>query len=625
MRLFGFMLLGLPVMVWAADGPCLSGNGCLTVGPNPNCAAVNLQDALDDLLNSGAVNQEIRAVAGNYGAPVDAINRNLTLRGGYANCTDALNGNTPPDGARSSINLPTPVLDVRALRIGADISPVQPFQYLIDRFDFRNGVKVDVPAFSILGDDGAGILIDCPNNSGNYPNCANVRIRHSTIENNAANNGGGIAVRGATLTLDQGVRVQANQAGDGGGVSCLKGTVNLDGSDARLQGNQTELTNDGAGGGLLGLGCQVTLRAGGYGPSRGGVIGNRAMIGGGVAVLGGTLRLGDRTLATPAVLADNISNPNGVTAGFGLPLGGGGALSANSSGLFGTATVQAEKVLISNNRAGDPSVVGVPGFTGGVSIGADVVVNWHLDSFDCSKGCMRFENNRATHGPAALSMQARPAVMDGLVFLANQSPFSILYVRNQAGPGATVPLLMNSLFAQNDDPAQSLDPDSIIALEGQLSMYFNTLVDNDSVLADVDLQDSDTTIDTTIDFRGNILRAANSSVPPLRNLVGAAVFGNCNAVHSGWVGLFQLFSTYVDEAPPSFVDADVGDYRLTSGASQVDACGQTELLLAATAGSQDLQGQPRPVDVTYLSNFNGPFDIGALEFQQNDLFANSFE
>lgn len=610
----------------ATDGPCQAASGCLVVGLTPDCDAPNLGTALDDLTNGGFTEQEIRAVVGNYPAPIDAINRNLYLRGGYASCADARAGNAPPRTQHSQIAVTAGTLNIRPLRIGSDVP--SRFSYAIERFDFGNGNKASITHLGITGDAGGGVLLDCPIQSGNYFDCATVALQDVTIGDNIADQGGGIAVRGGQLVLGEGTLIGGNFANNGGGLACFGGVLEMTGSDARISYNVAERpsTSGGFGGGLLLVQCATGILSGGYGPNRGGVIGNEALTGGGIAQFGGSMVLGNAAFSTtPAVVADNVGNPDGLVDVFGFPDGGAGALLTADDFGGASGALYVENALITGNRAGDPDAANVPGSVGGIHFRSTGQLRIEGRSLDCTRGCVRFENNRDTALAGALRVSGRDARVDGAVFFGNQSPRSIVTFSNTPGSAETIPLFINNVLFQNGGAGTAMDPDHVVQLDGQLSMYFNTLADNETRVSDVAVLSSFLPSGSTVDFRGNILRAANAAVPPLTNPNASAVFGNCNAVHPAWKPMFQAIGNYVEDRAPDFVAPELGDYRLQPVAYHVDACGQAELLLAASVGAHDAEGVLRPFDYPGVSNFNGPFDIGAYETIRDDVFKDGFE
>jgi hypothetical protein len=64
-------------------------------------------------------------------------------------------------------------------------------------------------------------------------------------------------------------------------------------------------------------------------------------------------------------------------------------------------------------------------------------------------------------------------------------------------------------------------------------------------------------------------------------------------------------------APPRFVDPEHGDYRPQAASPAVDFSGRFDATL-----SKDIDGRPRGVDLTRVTDVSGPADLGAFELQE---------
>jgi hypothetical protein len=128
-------------------------------------------------------------------------------------------------------------------------------------------------------------------------------------------------------------------------------------------------------------------------------------------------------------------------------------------------------------------------------------------------------------------------------------------------------------------------------------------------------QDSQQTLfalHSIIDGTGEIL-AKTGNINPL------ATFG-CLIVHENQSLEGSIFQALVLNA--LFVDKANGDYHLSSNSPAIDFCDDS-----ITNGTKnDLNGNSRGIDDENSQNFIGIYDLGAYEYQGNDLiFINGFD
>ncbi|MEO1084123.1 MAG: choice-of-anchor Q domain-containing protein [Acidobacteriota bacterium] len=125
---------------------------------------------------------------------------------------------------------------------------------------------------------------------------------------------------------------------------------------------------------------------------------------------------------------------------------------------------------------------------------------------------------------------------------------------------------------------------------------------------------------TNLTFAGNLttLDYEAASVGSVSLVQGCLFFGNDTdaPVLTGADVLENNNST----TDPLYVDAAAGNYRLSAGSPAIDSGGVSSV----STGRLDLDGRPRQVSGA-LPAGPGPPDVGAYEFQPEDIFRDGFE
>ena len=148
-----------------------------------------------------------------------------------------------------------------------------------------------------------------------------------------------------------------------------------------------------------------------------------------------------------------------------------------------------------------------------------------------------------------------------------------------------------------------------------VDFFYNTLVEN-SALGVFELssgaQHTLNIHNAIINHQGVTLNENGSS----NNLIGTdCVFLSEQASLTGNVGVVLM-------SDPGFVDAENGDYHLSASSDAIDFCDEQ---LFIGSGYNDLNGKQRGFDDLTVNNFLGPFDAGAYEFNNDEIFSHGFD
>ena len=167
--------------------------------------------------------------------------------------------------------------------------------------------------------------------------------------------------------------------------------------------------------------------------------------------------------------------------------------------------------------------------------------------------------------------------------------------------GNEVVNIENSIINNNGDNGNGdHDDDNLIKVTGSttLNMAYSTVADNDSDQVVFDLGAS-----STLNLQSSIIHDINSG--NVVNSTLGTIQSNCVMAHE--TASFTGTNNVVDD--PEFIDRANRDYHLNANNSPaIDFCDELPTLL-----NKDIDFQERGFDNLSLSNFIGPYDIGADE------------
>lgn len=419
------------------------------------------------------------------------------------------------------------------------------------------------------------------------------------IVDSQGNAGGGLSISGSGPGATQ-VRIRRSTIGPGnvadwagGGLFCQQASVAIEG--ASVIGNEALL-----GGGVHLNGCAVTVNdlwfvPVGTGASNFHVAENSGGFGGGLYIAGGSVvALGNHPIMGIRV-ADNLAS----SEGGGLYVTGDGTL------------VTARGIHLVGNGAGR-------GGAGSVVAGATLVVSrppWLAAASSGERGlptvcnaprpCNRVEGNHAlsTNAAAFAVHNASLSLGHALVAGNRSSTNGILVVSANA-----VLRVINSVLTGNGRLPEG--PSELIrVLNGSgLLLEASTIAENEVAGATIRLLGASS--GNVVNLRHSVVWQPGLPLLSTQDPKDDAVAGHClNAHEDGGVGAMVH--------PPGFVDATAGNFRLAGSSVNVDACVDPDLVPPI-----DLHGQIRPFDLGH-SNGPGPFDRGAHELG-DEIFASGF-
>ena len=571
-----------------------------TVGGDAACGFSSIQAAVDAA--AAVPGEDYVWIASNQaytGQHVVVQDQDVLIEGGFVDCSDfdidteltTVNGAGNGGGAVFAIRGTSHVLLTNLFIRGAE----------------RSG-----------GAEGGGV---------DFVGAGGLTLQQSTVSLNSAGYGGGINFRGsgghAELVIGHDTLVLSNTAATSGGGIRVEG-------DATLQVNSPNTliafnhALDGYGGGVEIIGPAIG-NIGSPGYNGGAVIQfNEALRGGGISVNAG-LEQGDD--ASLRLFTTDPQNPVQVSNNIAALTGGGIYLQPISDFDFGTyansARLCAQQFRIDDNIAqegsaiySDTMVFNVFEYIGGVvelysSTDTCRVPDGSPDAVACAPGieCNTMDRNIS----ANTSNQPTPGAT---ILVQNDGLLRIYGLRMRDNTGAHALRLFDT------------DADMRNAL------VTNNVFDSDLFLVEAEgdrgLVLRGTTIAGNV-IGGSVVRAGNDSA--LGNLLIAQPGVPAYTV----IDFPQAFFEYIVasdttglplrddliEADAVFVDAGASDYHLATGSPGMD--------FAPAAGSADLDGNPRDIDVASVPNAFGPRDVGAYEAQlgcqagTDTIFCNGFE
>lgn len=562
-----------------------------TVGGDAACTHGTIQSAINAANSSGTTSLIRVSRSLTYTAAALTINtpRELTIEGGYADCTQAT-----PDATHtllSGAGAHAPVFTITAPTGGL---------IHLRNLDIKNG-SVDGAG------QGGGIRF-----SGN----GILELQNSTVSNNIAGYGGGIYATGTgtstELVIGADVVISNNTARyDGGGVYAdgLEMSMVDAGNSSILLNTAQGLSGDtGYGGGLYVTAQTLSSYAyiGSGAPGFGAINLNHARYGGGVAV-GGQSQNGSSKVAQLQLFSTQAGYPGSIQNNDASVAGGAIHLRSGNSGNI-TASAQLWNASLLNNSAPDGAAVMLTG-----SGSADFSVNASIlnrdDAVPCPVGtdCGRIESN--TTGGTASGAVIRSTLngdieLGGSFDAGTTVPRHGVFVRNNTGKN----LILASggsgtVGAANAVIGSNTAGDKLIERHGgNFTLIDTTLAGN--------------TIGglTVIDGGNANVKLTNSILwqpgKTLLSYIGGTYAGS-HLVASESFNLGPMVTVF----DPRFNDPAHGDYGLRAGSDAVDF----SLVDSAPAAAVDALGQPRnidlPVKYQYLGVPNGIRDVGAFERQ----------
>jgi hypothetical protein len=562
---------------------------------DPACGAFSIPGALAQLPAGSGTHRILLSSNQSYTSTTAVENRNVSIEGGYANCSAA----APAAGAMTRIG-PNAAANVALLTARGSAAGV--FTVALRDLEIRGPAPVGAVAA-----EGSVDLI----------------VEDSIIADagSLSLDGGGIRSDIDAFVFLRGVtEISKNLGNFGGGVSCVDGQLSIESSDVLITGNRANT----AGGGVSLVRCNMFWDPD-TASTQGGILGNRATIGGGLFMsdaLLGALGSGGNRFASRRIIAN--------TADF----NGGGIAVQN------TSLVSLPQLDASSNRAGVAGVPSGQGNCGGVAVFDSTV---SLESFriegntaqgfgggvclftrgefrvveprSCIDGaCRSVSFNRAgtvlasDAGAFWMSEDAELSLFATRVIGNTSALSSVIYSEDNTPPNSRIEIV-NSLIANNIATTAFM----ITYTGTTLSMDWTTVADNPSGSTLFEGFGSN-----SLDLATSILVAAPGttvlSAPPSNALSTRCLLAHENASLAARGG-----NAFV--GIPGFIDAANGNYRLDGGSLAVDHC-------AAIAGQEpsvDISGNPRLADLP-LSNIFGPGDLGAYEIPVGDaVFASGFE
>jgi hypothetical protein len=545
-----------------------------TVGTAGPCTHAGLQAALAAAAANGPGQDEIRLSADQLGS-FSISDQSVSVIGGYADCAAST-----PTGTTLLSGGGARVLDIQGGSGSFRTTDLAHLEITGGAAAYGGGIQIGGAAYVILEDT-------------------------AVYGNVATQSGGGIFVQGhygALLILDQGSSVTSNSAanvatGQGGGIDCFEDVaanayVGL--FDALVYDNEAGVD----GGGLYLSGCDLTSYSGG---ALRGVVANRAVRGGGVFARGGSLVRFYGGSQHPATLDSNVSTATPTSPGW--PFGSAARIEGAGTRL----------------ELHDSWVVGNSGSFAVAATGADSVVIDRTLGVHCHdpRRCSRVSGNSC----GGLQILDTALTLRGTLLEENGPDCPVVTVDAGSRPA----LIEGSVFARNH--FDSTRPRIISVDSGQTRIVYSTFVDNltdatgwTQYVLGLDLTGG-AAHDLT--FVGNLV-AETAGV--LVDTFGSPAMWNqynelfdCLIVHEG--ASLPPVSTATQVLPGSslyFVDRAGHDYHLRDGTAAIDVCDTLNY-----SPGRDLDYLFRAFDDPAVSNWYGPYDLGADEF--GILFADGFE
>ncbi len=579
----------------------IQGTPFLTVGGDNFCDFRFGTSRIQDAIDMGA--PEIR-IADNatYLENLVINDKSITLKGGYANCTDAI---------ADIITLHSIDIDGSgAANVVRITGASQRNEVVLENLDLVNGMGS--PAFPGGGVSAVGADVSLT--------LRNVDI----VANNSSGLGGGVGVdSGDTDISIIGSLISSNQARTGGGISCVgeNNSIVVDANGGLVSNVTTasgNLTADGQGGGVyLAGGCEFDFRSGLSGFSsfnfRGIHINRAKAEGGGIyAESGAKVYLRGYEYCVDSECDGNNQDSVSLIANSADRDSTG---SFNGGAIFATGAdtlVFISSGYILNNDAS--------GNGGGIAVidGAELIVKRLNKACWDQVRCNLFAENKSGtnngYGGAIFNDNAQLDI-SATYFEQNRADFgtAIFTTGNTADTRVE-----GSVFDHNgnDGLGDYLDHYVILSNDGtSTEVLHSTFADNESTLSVFGIS----TVATAFSLLSTIVDDANVG-DVLSPNPGGIISIDCVIAHE--TGSLTG-GTHLVVADPMFVDRNNLDYHINPVTSiAVDFCNNN----LAMPENKDVDHESFGWDDPNVANIFGPFDVGADEAYGNDvIFENGFD
>lgn len=563
----------------------------VTVGDGNDCdfrlGSTKIQSAID----SGA--NEIRVASNTIYEESILINNpaiSLHLRGGFADCADADNNIQSGDFQNYTQITRTSGASGSVFHISG----------------LPQGNTTTFENIKIIGGDGQGstsggsILLQSTDSDVMFNN-----VWLTQGVNNATGGGISIISSNTTIILNNSA-IFDNTAIQGGGIYCndfsgmnKRASIIL-ADDSRLNGNSSVVS---AGGAYVSTGCLLTSFAGNApGGSNLGIYDNvsdgdgggiYANNGANILIYGHTLCdlsgtcFGNAT--SPASVQLNRANLDFNTTNSGDENGGG----IYATGV-GTDVSITAGYLIANTTSGGA------GGGGAVAVFDAATLSVNHPGLECwnSDKCNLFEENTASLGGAIFSQDSAVNVLH--TFFEQNRANSGLAVYSSGGTTA----VEGSVIVKNgNDGVGNYSDNYLLSVIGgnEMNVIHSTIADNFAETAVFIV--SPISVGTILNLHASIIDDVNTG--DIKSSGSGTVSSNCNIGHE--VASLNGSNNIVDN--PEFVNPATGDYHLQASSPAIDFCHQTFSQI-----TQDMDFQVQGYDVLSISNFLGPYDIGADEY-----------
>ncbi len=549
----------------------------VTIGSG-GCNYIGFQFALDQLAGRPGPH-EIRLRAQTFSVPegltLNAATTNWTIRGGYANCSDA----NPTPGQRSIIDA-SGGSDGTALAINANSTALR--RVTLDNLTIRGGSAETGP---FTNPEGGGI---------EARGHVYIRLQGATfIESNASGKGAGVFIKGkdsthpATLQLLGSSSIEDNIAqSDGGGIYCENdAAIYLD--DGEVSFNQA-----GANGGGLYLlnACKLdTVVAAG---SFTGINNNQADKGAGLYA----------NSYSPMTLRGASNAPFWFIGNTASSIGG--AMSVENAASTRAAVNLYTTVFMGNQALGGSAISTI----GNVDVlmrprDGHTRCSFFGVSYGACSAVVGNEGNpiypfRGGNGPTFRAQRTAFLDNDGgyLIFALLDSPTSVVDIENSLIKGNHVDW---ALFLIDNDASSP----------NESRIAWSTVTGNTPGTGNYMLRHYQTPMDLTgsIFYNPGFTGRTGDSTGTISH------FG-CLLVHSS--------ATWPSTPVAPLVGNPIlaADLSPPLGSPAIDVC------YSGGAPATDFYGNPRVVDQPGEPNLHGPVDLGAIELPVDDvIFANGFE
>lgn len=573
-----------------------------TVGPQANCAFRTTQvNPIQLALDAGHTEIRLVGAASYNGSLVVNGTADVSLLGGYADCTQAANNVLPV--------APQPSVLIAGASLAAGITlgsaPSRRRVITLRSIELRPNLE--------QSPTGPGVWVN---------GLLDARLERSRITgfNQAGGNGGGVLLFNGRLILSNS-EISQNRAQKGGGLYCSSGEVRLDPASRLLLNRAETLNSNGEGGGAYLQNCHFQSEGrvlpGTLGGTSG-IIGNEAGVaGGGMYIVGGTTRIMGGPFCSE--IGGPTCLPRLAIVGANSAQVGGGVYAR------GNAQIELDFANVSANTA---SVEG-GGFyldQSSIRFGGLGSIYPNYDRSQCTEGvCEVMSSNRVRlAGADAGTGGAIRAVSSSVTFA------DVLLDDNTAAAADVFDLqfgsaLMQQILVRNPDRAavRGLSAEFRAAtIEIRRSTWVieppaSGLSASKRSLDDPDPQALIKILSGSLELNDTLLAGFGTAVMPLIKGSAVGLSGVCNARSGEPVdaALAQI-SIAVDLAD---VAAD-GSFGPSPGSDLIDRCAGQDVL----ASARDIRGQPRRLALSGGSSAT-PMDVGAIEHQGDALFRSGFE